>query len=482
MAEGGSIFLYSMPLVLLLFFLFPRLPHAFLGFSKKHVGISGLSQEIEPGVISQLVLSDKVAFRVKFDTIPFNIDQLYFRCGAYEALKYGGAKIVEVRINKFPLKVITKPSYYRIFLEPGSRFVPFLEMTNEMPKLPGISLYEGLFYLTNKQITSPIGYKLNHISTYVLGASTPMEKKRCLDVEPFENPRTQELVKALRKRSSSVRELISSLSRVFSRGFFYTLDPPTWPKHNPIDYFLFVTKRGFCEHYAVALTYMLRYAKIPARVVSGYKGGELNPIGNYLIVKQSYAHAWVEAYVDDLVGWIRIDPIDFIPRENMDKSIEEIEKGIIRDYRVPSVLREIISIWDFVNYKYRIWIVDYSYNRQISLFKKLGFDITRSWYIVGCLIGVVILIVLTCIFFVFSRPKKDSVHDYFLIFLEKLDKKGLKVDTTYGPVEITCLLRSKNETWVDKALLVIELYIKIRYENKYMEEDVIQYMNLIKDF
>ncbi len=82
----------------------------------------------------------------------------------------------------------------------------------------------------------------------------------------------------------------------------------------------------------------------------------------------------------------------------------------------------------------------------------------------------------------FSRPKKDSVHDYFLIFLEKLDKKGLKVDTTYGPVEITCLLRSKNETWVDKALLVIELYIKIRYENKYMEEDVIQYMNLIKDF
>ena len=481
--ECGLIFLYSIPLIVLLFVLFPRLPNAFLGFSKKQVGISGLSEDIAPGAISHLVLSDKVAFRIKFHNIPKNIDNLYFRCGVHEKLKHGIGKIVKVKIDKIPLDGLSNSvTNYKVFLEPGSRFVPFLEMTNTRPQISGLLMYEGYFYLTNKQITSPIGYRLNYIVDYVLHSANSQELNRCLEVEWLENPKTQNLVKSLLKKSSTKREIIDQMLMIFTKDFFYTLNPPTWPIHNPIDYFLFVSKRGFCGHFAVALTYMLRYAHIPARVVSGYRGGELNPLGDYLIVRQSQAHAWVETYVNDLDGWVRIDPVDFIPREMIDKSIEDVSTGYISDNRIPSVFRQIISVWDYVNYKYRMWIVDYSYEKQISFFKRLGLDLNENfWFFIGILIGFVILIVLIGIFSIFSRSKKESVYDYFLIFLRKLKKRGIKVDATYGPLEIKNMLASRDESWIKKALLVIELYVKIRYINEFSKEDISMYKRLIKD-
>lgn len=89
--------------------------------------------------------------------------------------------------------------------------------------------------------------------------------------------------------------------------FSYSLDPPTAPPGvNPIEDFLLNTRTGYCEHFATAMTLMLRSAGIPARVVTGFMGGEASPVGGYVIVRRSDAHAWVEAYIDG--GWKRFDP------------------------------------------------------------------------------------------------------------------------------------------------------------------------------
>ncbi|WP_459878947.1 transglutaminase family protein [Desulfothermus naphthae] len=481
--ECTLMLMFSIPMIVFLFIFFPRLPHAFLGFSKKHINISGLSEEVAPGAISRLVLSNKVAFRVKFDNIPEKIDNLYFRCGVQEKLKHGIAKIVRVKIDKIPLKGLSNSvNNYKIFLEPGSKFLPFLEMTNTRPEISGLLMYEGYFYLTKKQLTSLVGYRLNHIADYVLHTSTPKELDRCLEVELSENPKTQDLVKSMLKKISNIEGLIKQITMIFSKDFLYTLNPPTWPIHNPIDYFVFESKKGFCGHFAVALTYMLRYAHIPARVVTGYRGGELNPLGDYLIVRQSQAHAWVEAFVSENKGWVRIDPVDFISKENIDKSMDELQRAYISNTKLPLIFRHVISAWDYINYKYRIWIVDYSYKKQISLFNRLGSHLKEKfWYILAFLIGLAVIAVLTCIFFIFSRSKKESIYDYFLIFLKKLNKRGIKVDPTYGPLEIKDMLEDRHDLWVSKALLVIELYIKIRYINEHRKEDIGTYKKLIKD-
>ncbi|WP_461833427.1 hypothetical protein [Desulfothermus sp.] len=73
------------------------------------------------------------------------------------------------------------------------------------------------------------------------------------------------------------------------------------------------------------------------------------------------------------------------------------------------------------------------------------------------------------------------MYDYFLIFLRKLKKRGIKVDATYGPLEIKDMLASRDESWIKKALLVIELYVKIRYINEFSKEDITMYKKLIKD-
>ena len=80
-----------------------------------------------------------------------------------------------------------------------------------------------------------------------------------------------------------------------TNGFAYSLRPGAM-EGDIVDEFLFASRRGYCEHYASALTFLLRAAGVPARVVVGYQGGETNPMGEYLIVRQSDAHAWVEVW------------------------------------------------------------------------------------------------------------------------------------------------------------------------------------------
>ncbi len=63
------------------------------------------------------------------------------------------------------------------------------------------------------------------------------------------------------------------------------------------------TKSGNCEFFASALAVLLRVNGIPARLVGGYRGGYFNDVGQYYLVPQKYAHAWVEAYIKPK-GWV----------------------------------------------------------------------------------------------------------------------------------------------------------------------------------
>src|SRR5690606_23783867 len=108
----------------------------------------------------------------------------------------------------------------------------------------------------------------------------------------------------------------------FSREpFHYTLKPPTLGPES-IDSFLFDSRRGFCAHYAGAMTFVLRAAGIPARAAARYQGGELNPDGNYLTVRQFDAHAWVE-YWQPGIGWRSVDPTAAVAPQRIEQGLEQ---------------------------------------------------------------------------------------------------------------------------------------------------------------
>ncbi|WVM93664.1 transglutaminase domain-containing protein [Halopseudomonas pachastrellae] len=134
------------------------------------------------------------------------------------------------------------------------------------------------------------------------------ERQRLLQLPEDSDPRSRAWAEELRQRYASDAELVNALLRHFNQQpFHYTLRPPTLGRHSN-DEFLFDTRRGFCEHYAGAMTFVLRAAGIPARVVTGYQGGELNPRGGYLLVHQFDAHAWIEAWLPGRAGSPLIRP------------------------------------------------------------------------------------------------------------------------------------------------------------------------------
>src|SRR5690606_32454560 len=147
-----------------------------------------------------------------------------------------------------------------------------------------------------------------------------------------------------------------------TQSFFYTLTPPLLGDQ-PVDDFLFNTRSGFCEHYASAFTFLMRAAGIPARVVTGYQGGEVNPVGDYMIVRQSEAHAWAEAWIEGR-GWVRIDPTAAV-------SPLRVESGIAA--AVPSTdglplalrsnsewLRQLRFTWDSFANDWNQWVLGYN--------------------------------------------------------------------------------------------------------------------------
>ena len=172
-----------------------------------------------------------------------------------------------------------------------------------------------------------------------------------------------------------------ALSYFNQQPFVYTLTPPLLLSDDPVDEFLFETRQGFCEHYAAAFTVLMRLAQVPARVVTGYLGGTINPIGDYLIVRQRDAHAWSEVWLPEQ-GWVRIDPTQAVSPERIEQGIDsalapeldplglEINWG--SDSIPVRIWRQWQNVWDAVNYNWNQWVLGYGPARQQQLLKYLG--------------------------------------------------------------------------------------------------------------
>jgi len=438
----GALLLQAVPLAILLFLLFPRLPGPFWGINTSEAARTGLGDEMTPGDVSDLSASGDVAFRVRFFTPPPPPVQRYWRGPVLH--EFDGRTWRRPRDQSFPGQAVSasgSPVDYQITLEPHARrWVLALDLPARWPEREAFMAYDFTL-MSLRPINEVTAYRLTSYPNFIAGTSLPSSLRRKDTFLPAHgNPRAMALGRELAARHSRPEGVVREMLQMFrNEPFEYTMQPPRLAD-NAVDEFLFSTRRGFCEHYASAFTVVMRAAGIPARVVTGYQGGEFNPYGGYLIVRQSDAHAWSEVWIDGR-GWLRVDPTAAV-------APERIERGLIgavgADEPVPGRLREASALWaqvelswDTVNDFWNQRVVRFNADSQLDLLERLGVN-EPDWRALG--LG---LAASLATFFValsaylgwkFRRPRRDWPARLHEVAAQRLRKRGLVRGAAEGPV------------------------------------------------
>jgi transglutaminase-like putative cysteine protease len=438
---SGRLLLHALPVMAVLFVLFPRLPGPLWAIpGSTSSGATGLNDTMSPGDITNLGLSDEVAFRVEFDSRVPRANDLYWRgpsLGNFNGRTWSmlqGTRRGELVANTIEYR--GEPTSYRVMLEPNDRNWAFaLDMPRQWSG--DNSLRMGSDYQLGTGFGPPRARRLDYrVTSHVdYSAREPLtegEREVFRELPPGSNPRARALAESwLADRPSGAAVVDRAMAYLSSQPFQYTLTPPALGAQ-PIDEFLFTTREGFCEHYASALTFLLRAAGLPARVVLGYQGGELNGLGGYYIIRQSDAHAWTEVWLED-EGWIRVDGVAAVAPERVALGFER-SRAAARS-PVGAALRTGLGrqarlLWDAVNTRWQAWIIGYGPELQRALLESLGFDNLRRSQRSAVLLGLavaatVVLLVASSVYWSWRRRQRatvDAASRCFAKFVRKLTR------------------------------------------------------------
>jgi protein-glutamine gamma-glutamyltransferase len=470
--RSGALLLQALPLALLLFVLFPRLPGPFWGIAAREQARTGLGDEMTPGDISDLSVSGEVAFRVRFAGEIPPPSQRYWRGPVLH--EFDGRSWRRPRAQTFPMQdvqLLGAPVDYQITLEPTDRpWILALDIPAEWPEREAYRSYDFAL-VSPRRLSDVSSFRLRSYPRFVAGTALPQSLRRKDTQLPAEgNPRSRALARQLAERHGGEPRAIAQALLSMFRGqpFVYTLDPPKLAD-NAMDEFLFETRRGFCEHYAAAFTLVMRAAGVPARVVTGYQGGEFNPIGGYLIVRQSDAHAWSEIWVDGR-GWLRVDPTAAVAPERIERNLVS---ALGEDEAAPGRLREASRLWlqveltwDTLNDFWNERVVRFDAARQMNLLERLGID-EPDWRTLG--LG---LAASLAAFFVslslylawrYREPPRDWPARLHAEVARRLHRRGLMPGAAEGPV---AFLERAGQACPDLAsdlATIRDLYVDLRY-------------------
>ena len=420
----------AVPFAVCLFLFFPRFAPLWSLPIKTSTAQTGMSETVSPGSIADLSQSAERAFRVSFrgDVPPRN--DLYWRAlvlDQFDGLTWSRAAgpltmersrqglLSNRRYDQYQPQD-GDLDYYDVILEPHNNRWAFA-LADSNPISGNVYQLGTGAYEFRQDVVSPTPYRMAFGRASQALAEIPgarvvagvarkvVSPLQDLQLPPGGNPRARQLVDTLLLAGPTESQLVSAILRFFrEQNFAYTLRPPSL-SGDTIDQFLFETRRGFCEHYASSMAFLLREAGIPARVVAGYQGGEYNANLDYLVVRQYDAHAWVEAKITGL-GWVRIDPTAYIAPDRIERNLEEAmreEGSFLEDNPYASFSRSVAALnWlatkaDEVNYQWQRLVLGYGEQDQRAMFKRVfgRFDMrTLLWVLVSSLFVVAIVVVL----------------------------------------------------------------------------------------
>lgn len=372
----------ALPLMVLLFVFFPRLePLWSLPLPNAGQGVTGLSDSMSPADMANLGQSGEVAFRASFDGPTPAKRTLYWRALSLDA--YDGrtwSQSAWVQAQPAPAWQPSGPALsYRIIQQPSAR--PWL-FTLDVARttLPDVRQLGDWRLQRRRPVDQPLMYAVTSWPQVVREPQlSAFGQRMALQLPAQGDPRTRQWASELKARFSSPDTLVAEMLRQFrEQPFHYTLQPPTLGA-NAIDEFLFDSRRGFCAHYAGAMVYALRAAGVPARVVAGYQGGEINPAGNYLTVRQFDAHAWVE-YWQPGSGWRSADPTAAVAPARVEQGVQQaladdesfLAGSPFSPLRYPGLtwLNGLRLQWDNLNYGWQRWVLGYQGQTQVDFLER----------------------------------------------------------------------------------------------------------------
>lgn len=378
---AGALLLQAVPLMLVLFLFFPRLPPLWSLPQAGDRGTTGLADHMAPGDIARLGRSAELAFRVSFDGEIPPRDQLYWRAVTFE--RFDGRRWSQSYASNVPQapewQALGEPLSYSVVMQPSGQ--PWLFALDVAQVASGGAQLMTDFHLQRRQpVTKPLMYQVTSwLDARREATDAPESLVRALQLPEQGNPRSRAWAAELRRSAQEPQAVVDALLRHFNREpYHYTLEPPPVGS-DIVDDFLFQTRSGFCAHYAGAMTFVLRAAGIPARVVAGYQGGEVNPAGNYLSVHQFDAHAWSRILGrrarlgqcrPDFPGRARARRAGLeqaLARERSFLADEPLSLLRFRDVGWMNTLR---LRWDSLNYGWQRWVLNYQDEQQSQMLQR----------------------------------------------------------------------------------------------------------------
>jgi len=396
MRTAAVMALLGAPIMLILFMLFPRMAPLWGVPSETLTGRSGLSGSMSVGSMVSMVLDDRIAMRVRFDEGKLPPPHaMYFRGPVltafngrdWYALNQPEARSITWAYPSPPhLKVHDgEPFNYEVTLEAHRRqWLLTLDAVVERPELPQGSwarMSPELQWLSNRPVLSVLRYRAQSHLNFSHG---PMrrspEMRSYVQLPNGMNPRTLALAQQMRtdpalSAGGTPAYIDAALTRLRTGGYSYTLEPGVYGEHTA-DEFWFEHKEGFCEHITSAFVVLMRALDIPARIVTGYQGGEMNHIDGYWVVRQSDAHAWAEVWQADK-GWLRIDPTGAIAPNRIGQferlqTAPGILGSAVETLISPYFAQYLRAMWEAVDNRWNQWVLNYTQERQLDLLQSLG--------------------------------------------------------------------------------------------------------------
>lgn len=472
----------AIPLAVACFLFFPRVTGHFWGMQRVDAATSGLSDEMSPGSIGMLAIEYDPAFRVRFEGKPPRSSAMYWRglvLNDFDGFTWRRAR---GRAYTSRVTMLGEPVRYRVSLEPtNQRWLFALDFPAQSPRSDVLMDYDAQLWAF-QPITTTLTYDaVSHLATRPERPLSTAGRRFETRLPPDRNPRARALALELRARYASDADYVRGVLDWFrDHGLEYTLEPGA-TSINSVDTTLFDSKRGFCGHFASAYAMLMRVAGVPARIVTGYLGGEWNPVGGYFIVRQSDAHAWVEVWLDDS-GWTRIDPTTAVAPGRLETGIfqmafDALPLGSDFLYNNRFMVRA-RQLWDGTNLWWQERVLEFNTRTQYNLLRRLGIDSPDwthlGWAFAAGLIAWIAWVSLTLRRGV-ARVKPDRIGRAWLRATRKLARIAPPRGAAEGPMDYARRVAELRPELAERITALASLYATLRFGRDATHQDIVAF-------
>lgn len=496
---GTKILLQSLPLAIILFVILPRLPPLWMvppqGGAK-----TGLSNTVSFANITQLTRSAELAFRATFanNKMPTNAE-LYWRAIVME--DYDGtqwrqnSRVIAAEKALSSINATQASSTNQQLTPSAGKVLPSVDSIS-YSVIAEPSSQQWLFGL---DVATSQDKGINMLADFRLFASTPIDQQRLYAVTSYinqamdlkltsalkavnlklpnkRNPRTRALAAEFAIQYPEPEARLAAMMRYFTdQPYYYTLRPPAVGKEQ-IDDFLLDNKAGFCVHYASAFTFMARATGIPARLVTGYQGGEYNENAGYFSVYQYMAHAWVEVWLSDR-GWVRFDPTAMIAPERIEQGFDAFfdpQDSYLADspfgfisYRSSEFINQLRKQFASIDYFWSVWVLGFDTAKQQRVLEEVLGEVTRTKLAIFIIVSLTIIglaIAYSAGLIQFHRSKDKQLNAYYGV-CKLLKKRGLPRQYHEGPQDYNQRVAAAFPSIANDFDKLTRYYIAIKYQD-----------------